>query len=184
MVARIFAGRLLARGMLVVALVLGGFSLRPGLAQEAEPVVNGQKFGAWGVACQALAVNKTRCHLEQTLLRDTDRVFLARSLAVWSDDGSRGFLALQVPVGAYLPSGIALRAEGAETVHPLTWQSCSPELCEALIDLDDALMQELSQGTGKVVATYRPRLGAEPRVFNFSVSGLIEGMQALRPGEG
>jgi invasion protein IalB len=169
---------------LATAGLFSGLAL-PAAAQDSAPadVTNGQSFGAWTVSCQALGMNKTSCVLQQQLLRSSDRAFLARLVVFWSADGARRFLAAQVPVGAYLPAGFALKAEASETPKELTWQSCNKQICEALIELDDATLQELSGEGQENIASYRPSLQADPLVFRCSMTGAQEGLAALKPAD-
>lgn len=151
-------------------------------APEAPPrVTNGQTFGAWTVTCEAVAVNETACVLNQNLLRSSDNVFLAQMMAFWSADGSKRYLVARVPLGVYLPSGFAIRAETSEDVIPFDWQACSPTLCEALVELDDKLMTTLTAPDTTIVGSYRPNLLTEPVIFRFGMTGAEAGLAALKP---
>ncbi|OCX66477.1 hypothetical protein BFP70_04390 [Thioclava sp. SK-1] len=144
-------------------------------------VVNGQKFGAWSVSCEALAVNETTCVLDQKLLRSEDRAFLSQVIGFWSADGTQRYLAARVPVGAYLPAGYALRAEDSDEVLNFTWQTCGRDMCEALLELDQDTMQSLATSEGQIIGSYRPNVQAQPVVFTFSATGLADGFTALQP---
>lgn len=157
----------------------------PAAAQEnaapAARVANGQSFGDWTVQCEAVAVNETACVLSQRLARGSDGAFLAELLAFSTPDGSQRYLAARVPVGVHLPSGFAVRPAEADTDAEQTefvWQSCSRELCEALLDLSPETLQDLEEA-GTLMGGYRPSLQAQPLVFRFSVAGLAEGLGAL-----
>jgi len=182
----------LSRFALVIAL---GLTAPLAVAQDAEqadaaataestapvPVrmANGQRFGAWTVTCEALAVNETACVLSQTLVQTEGNTFLAEILAFWSGDGTSSYLAARVPNGVYFPSGFAFKPEDSEERQTFVWQSCSQELCEALIEIDAARLKELEAGA-PVFAGYRPRLGADPMVFQLNLDGIGEGMDALK----
>ncbi len=163
--------------------------LAPGLsasAQEASgdapaavTVVNGQTFGAWTVACQALGVNRTSCVLSQRLVRRADNAFLAEILAFANADDSKRFLAARVPNGVYLPAGFALRPADSEEETRFVWQSCSARLCEALVELTPELAQSLEAASGGLVAGYKPSIQGEPVIFAFSAEGLTAGLDAL-----
>jgi len=81
------------------------------------------------------------------------------------------------------PSGFAVRpVEAPEDADQTTfqWQTCSPQLCEALLSLDpDAL--ETFKGHGALLAGYRPGPAADPLVFRIGIAGLAEGLAGLRP---
>ncbi|WP_280842543.1 invasion associated locus B family protein [Sagittula salina] len=152
----------------------------PALAQD---VSNRQSFGAWTVACEALGMNRTACVLNQTLSRDTDQAFIAQMMAFWSADGQKMYLAARVPMGAYLPSGFAIRAEAKDEAVPFVWQSCQGKICEAMREVDSEMLDELELDNGAVLGSFRPRLGMDPIVFRFSMEGLREGLAALHPSE-
>ncbi|WP_407493629.1 invasion associated locus B family protein [Pseudooceanicola sp. MF1-13] len=161
------------------ALLIAG--LGTAQAQNASPdrVANGTRFGAWTVSCEALAVNETACVLSQRLVRRADNVFLAELLAFQSASGDREFLIARVPNGVYLPAGFAMKpAEGEAEETRFVWQSCNNDLCEALIELTPEKTESL-EAAERLVAGYRPRLGAEPLVFALSLSGLQDGLTAL-----
>ncbi|WP_221932006.1 invasion associated locus B family protein [Paracoccus sp. M683] len=146
-------------------------------------VTNGQVFGDWTVRCEALGVNRTRCMLSQTIsVRDSGAV-LADLLAFWTDDEDQRILVAQVPVGAHLPSGFVLQPEGTEDEADrldFVWQTCNPRLCEAVALPDQESLDKLL-GAERVLAGYRPAVGAEPAVFPISTNGLVEGLEALKP---
>ncbi|MCU0829864.1 MAG: invasion associated locus B family protein [Tabrizicola sp.] len=157
----------------------------PALAQdEAGRVMNGQTFGAWTVSCEAIAAGETVCVLNQQLVRDTDQAFLAQFLALWSDDGTKRYILARVPVGVYLPFGMALQPEvpdGEATLRQMIWQSCNGQVCEALVEFGP---EEIASFVGPdiaILASYQPSLGKDPVVFRFSMDGLVDGMDALHP---
>ena len=155
------------------------------IAQTAETtpqrVVNGQTFGAWTVTCEAVAMNETACVLNQNLVRSTDNVFLAQMMAFWAGDGSKRYLVARVPLGVYLPSGFAMRAETNEDIIPFDWQACSQTLCEALLELDDEMLANLTAPDTTIVASYRPNMQAEPVIFRFAMTGAQDGLEAIKP---
>lgn len=178
-------------GALALALVAAGLGgTTPLAAQEAEAaattnvpparVANGTRFGQWVVSCEALAVNETACVLSQRLVRASDGAFLAEMLAFSSADGTRRYVGARVPNGVYLPHGFALRpAEGEAEEIRFVWQSCSRDLCEALIELDGEALAALEAAEGGLIAGYRPGLLAQPLVFTLSVEGAGAGLAAL-----
>lgn len=149
--------------------------------EPATRIANGQTFGAWTVTCEAIAVNETACILNQNLLRSSDNAFLAQMLAFWSADGSQRYLAARVPLGVYLPTGFAMRIDDSEEVIPFVWQACSQTLCEALIEIDDTMLADLTAPDTTIVASYRPNLVTEPVVFRFGMGGADTGLAALKP---
>lgn len=151
-------------------------------AQEAtgapDVVANGQKIGAWTVACVALAVGKTNCTLTQRVMRKSDGAFVADVVALRDADGQTYLLA-RVPVGAALPSGFVIRKADSEELTRFTWQACSPEVCEATLALDPDEVTELSAEDNQMVAAFRPNLQSDPLVFQLSMSGMEAGLDAV-----
>ncbi len=142
-------------------------------------IANGTRFGAWRVNCEAIAVNETACVLSQRLVRTSDNVFLAELLAFWSSDGTKSYIAARVPNGVYFPSGFALKPEEVDERQDFIWQSCSRDICEALLELPlDAF--ETLESSENIIAGYRPSLRSEPLVFRTSLQGASEGLKALK----
>lgn len=162
----------------------------PLAAQDSDPaattnvapsrVANGTRFGQWMVSCEALAVNETACVLAQRLSRSSDGAFLAEMLAFASADGSRLFLGARVPNGVYLPHGFAVKpAQGEADETRFVWQSCSRDLCEAMIEVSADELAALEDAEGGLIAGFRPGLLAQPVVFSLSLAGASEGLAAL-----
>lgn len=182
---------------LVALLIVLGFATAPGNAREQEDdkateqelasptvrITNGTQFGGWTVACEAVAVNETTCVLQQRLVRSSDNTFLAEIVAFWDDAMADAFLAARVPNGAYLPSGFVMRLEDGDDRHEFAWQSCSRELCEALLAAERETLEAIDAGEGAVLG-YRPHIQAEPLVFRTRTDGLIEGLDALKQALG
>ncbi|WP_349364320.1 MAG: invasion associated locus B family protein [Roseitalea porphyridii] len=173
---------LVATGAAIVAVAAAGFAHAQD--QTRDRVVNGERFGAWTVNCEALAVNETVCVLNQRLVRSADRVFLAEFLAFDNTGELGAFLAARVPLGVHFPSGFSIRPDQeSEDVLELAWQSCATDLCEALIPLDAEQIASLSAADG-AIAGYRPRFGADPLVFRVDLTGLADGLAALARATG
>lgn len=172
---------------LISAALLSAASVIPAGAQDAAEteaparIANGQRFGSWTLSCQAIAMNETSCILEQTLMRSSDNAFLARLLAFWTPDGEKAVLAAQAPLGVHLPSGFVFRVGESEDVSTMTWQTCNQNICEAVIELDEALLDQVSAPETPITASYLPPASTEPVVFRLSMDGLKEGLEALKP---
>lgn len=161
------------------AFIIAGISPAPAQVQRLE---NGTQFGGWTVACEALAVNETVCVLSQRLVRAGDGGLLADLLAFAGAEEPGAYVAARVPNGVFFPSGFSLRADQAdsddEVIVGFDWQSCSPELCEALLPLT-AETAGAFDALADWVAAYRPAIDAEAVVFRLDPSGLHEGLTAL-----
>ena len=144
----------------------------------ADRLQNGTQFGDWTVACEAIAVNETICVLTQRLVaRDGDR-FLTELLAFNDESEPAAYIAARVPLGVYFPAGFSVRPEGGEETFDFAWQSCAPDLCEALLVLDAEALSAIGRAD-TAIAGYVPRAGLEPLVFRIGTDGLGEGLAAL-----
>lgn len=151
-------------------------------AAQAQIVANGQTFGTWTVSCEAVAVGQTACLLNQTILRDTDRAFLAQLVALTDANTGKRYLLARVPLGASLPFGFAMRPEGTEDETSLLrfdWQTCAGQFCEALAEIDEDRLAKLDSDGTKMLASYQPSLKTEPLVFRLSLQGARAGMAAI-----
>lgn len=182
-VAERMKGKVLEKAISKVlgATLLGLMALSPQDAQ-AQRLENGTRFGGWTVACEALAVNETVCVLSQRLVSAADGSLLADLLAFASTDEPAGWVAARVPNGVFLPSGFSFRVDdaenGEERIDTFEWQSCSPDICEALLRIDSEIASALDT-LPDWVAAYRPAIDASPLVFRVDPSGLADGLSAL-----
>ena len=141
-------------------------------------LAHGARFGAWTVACEAIAVGETACVLSQRLVRTADNALLTDLLLFWDGTLEQAWLAARVPTGVYFPDGFTLFVEGAEDGTELAWQSCSPQICEAALPIDMETLQRLEDAEA-LRALYRPAITAEPLAFRLSLEGGTAGLEAL-----
>ena len=88
-------------------------------------------------------------------------------------------IALRVPVGADLASGIALRHAGAgREAIGLDWLSCDREMCTAGGELSAQALGRLRRGTSVFVG-FRPMPGARPVNLELSLMGFTAAYRAL-----
>lgn len=153
----------------------------PAAAQDR--LANGAEFGSWRVACEAVGVNETVCVLSQRLVASSGQRFLAELLAFADPETPGAYLAARVPLGVHFPAGFALRPEASDNQIAFDWQSCSTELCEALVRLSPEDLESLDAAE-TVIAGYLPQVEGEPLVFRVGVSGLREGVSALARATG
>ncbi len=151
----------------------------PASAAGEPRLVNGARFGAWAVACEAVAVNETACILTQKLIAKADNRFLAEMVLVRPKGEARVILAARVPIGVHFPSGFVMKPEKSEERSALVWQSCNRDLCEAAIELSAEKLAELETGGG-ATAGYRPSARSEPVVFRIAFEGAGQGLDSLQ----
>lgn len=151
----------------------------PASAAGEPRLVNGARFGAWAVACEAVAVNETACILTQKLIAKADNRFLAEMVLVRPKGEARVILAARVPIGVHFPSGFVMKPEKSEERSALVWQSCNRDICEAAIELSAEKLAELETGGG-ATAGYRPNARSEPVVFRIAFEGAGQGLDSLQ----
>ncbi len=158
-----------------LTLFLGGSTAA---ASESVRVENGARFGGWTVSCEALAVNETLCVLSQRLVRSDSGAVLAELIAFNADDTAGAYIAARVPNGVFFPSGFVLGPQDSDAQLDFIWQTCSPDICEALLPMG-AQELDLIASTGDWVAGYRPGMTSDSLIFRVALDGLEDGLSAL-----
>lgn len=143
----------------------------------AQPLAVGTALGAWRLGCEAVAVGETACFLVQSLIRADTGALLAELLAVPSP-GAAAVLVARVPLGVHFPAGLHLAGPEAGRLS-FGWRACSTALCEATLRLDADAVARIDTAAG-LRLTYRPAAGAEVLAFDTDLSGLADGLAALR----
>lgn len=162
---------------LLSTLLIAATIASPSLAQD-KLLANGTRIGSWTVACEAIAVGVTKCALSQRLVRTDDNSFLVELLALWNEDLDKRLLIARVPTGAYLPSGFVMGLGDGKDQKTFAWQACGAQVCEALLELDDATLGDIG-ALEEVTVGYRPSVQVEPLVFKIVVDGLSDGLAQL-----
>lgn len=168
--------------VLVAGLAALSMLLAPGIAgaDQERPlrVENGARFGSWTVVCEAVAVNETLCVLTQRLVSSEGQTFLTELLAFNDADEPQAYIAARVPLGVHFPGGFSMQREGSEAALEFEWQSCTAQICEALLVLDADALDALETDSA-VLAGYVPAPGGSPLVFRIATEGLGDGLAAL-----
>ena len=114
-------------------------------AQKAAPARQGDRFGDWTLACEAPGPARIRCAAVQELtLEDGAARILRLTLGRLGARGEMALVAL-LPLGIYLPSGVALKVDGGRQI-PMRMQTCARAGCEAALRVDAALLAALKRG--------------------------------------
>lgn len=143
-----------------------GTAALPSLAGS-QPV-----FDDWAVECRELS----HCGLAQTLMSE-DRIWLGSVVVSprTSDPGRE--MALYVPQGAHLPSGIFI-ATGRSEMSRGEWITCDTRACSAHLSLD--LQNEVFLKAGRSAELrYRPAPDAPVVVVDVSLLGITAGLAAI-----
>jgi invasion protein IalB len=144
-------------------------------AALAAPVQAEQSFADWAASCD----DGRPCALAQTLMSD-DRIWLG-SIVLSSQNGSDSRdLALYVPQGVHLASGIYLGADPASPARG-EWITCDDRACMAHLSLTPAEEARMKAGRSAELR-YRPSPEAPVIVLDVSLMGISAGLSAIDAG--
>ena len=115
------------------------------------------------------------CLLVQSLVSRASGSLLVQVLL--QREGGETTLALRVPTGVSLTSGIAYRV-GAGPLRALEWIYCAADLCLATRPLPEDELRSLLRGTEMQVG-FRPLPDSRPLNVPVSLIGLTAGWRAL-----
>jgi invasion protein IalB len=136
---------------------------------ETEP----KAFRDWSLL---LGSDGKSCLLAQTIRSKSSDTVLVQAILQASDSGSR--LALRVPNGASLVSGIGYRVPTDNIIVPLDWVECSREFCLAQRTMTESEINALRRGRD-IQVIYRPLPEAPSLAVPVSLLGFTAGMEAL-----
>lgn len=91
-------------------------------------------------------------------------------------------ISLRVPVGAWLPDGIAYAHPGDATAIGLAWQFCDAASCLATGTLSAAALARLQAGR-EIIVAFRPLRESPPLAAPVSLMGLTRAWSALQDCE-
>lgn len=134
-------GRLLIYVLSSLILALASQFPRPAAAQAPSPSPT-QTFESWRLSCEG---GKPPCFISQSIqLTDTGQRIL-RVMAGNLGPEERPVLHLTVPLGIYIPLGVALRVDD-DPQRKAEVHTCTADGCEALLLLDPELLAALAGG--------------------------------------
>ena len=173
------------RGRSIIAAICGsGWSVwilatGPALAAPQE----GQQFKNWMVGCEQIQVlveeqqqEREACYIFQNIaLKDSGQRLLHMAVGYLAADGKPAAI-ITLPLGMYLPPGVALNIDEGEPVR-LAVQQCTQAGCRAVLALDEALVARMKAGNQARVNF----LGPNRKEISVPVSllGFTAGMNAL-----
>lgn len=120
-----------------------------GQPPSAQKQDEGQVFDDWRVRCEVPQGQTTeRCAMVQNILvQETRRPLLGIAIFHGENEGKRvTVLQFTVPLGLYLPPGIALEVEQNPPVR-VAIEVCTQQGCIARYRLDDAMRVAMQKGT-------------------------------------
>lgn len=131
--------------VMAAVLFLGG----PAMAQDEQTV-----FGDWTIRCDEVPDGAVQCALTQAVeAEDRENVWLNAYAFKPADREGATLLSVLVPLRVILTRGLGIRIDEQE-LTVFDFITCSTEGCLASIELSDALMTALREGTEALFIFY------------------------------
>ncbi|MES9870954.1 MAG: invasion associated locus B family protein [Sedimenticola sp.] len=136
----------------------------------------GDRFGNWIYECETRD-QKEVCAITQTItIKENQARVLKLTLGKLGKE-NRLVLAALLPLGIYLPAGVAGKVDGANQ-FPITLRTCTQHGCEAVIQVDDHLRWKMKAGKELIIG-FVTRPGTGTFTIPVSLEGTTAGLDAL-----
>jgi len=161
--------RLMGLALAVTALA----SAAPALAQG---TVRGE-YGDWQMSCDTPpGASFEQCAIIQNVLAEDQPNVGLSVIVLRTADREARLLRVLAPLGVLLPNGLGLNVDGTD-MGRVAFVRCLPNGCVAEVELDDDLIEVLSNGTNAIFVVFKtPEEGVGIPV---SLEGFAEGFAAL-----
>jgi invasion protein IalB len=126
-------------------------------------------FGDWRAVCKA------RCVIAQGLQDPEQPAIIYSSQISYVGGNSDPVLQLNLPLGIYLPPGVAIDIGDDKHQAPVT--VCLPEGCKVLLQLTPAIVQQLQNNAAYTVKIFVSE--QSPRQLKFSLRGFSDALASL-----
>ena len=157
-------------------------------AQAAAPTAETvATHGAWQIQCSVMPAasgeqaGKKACGMVQ-LTRSEKNAKIVLSLIVQkSKQGDKELTTMRVlvPIGVYLPTGVALEIDGA-AVGRAPFVRCRPQICEAFADVSPESIDKMKKGTSANFIVYEaPGLGIPLKISLEGFSAALDNLNSL-----
>lgn len=153
-------------------------------AQAAETIAT---HGAWQIQCSVAPAasgqqaGKKACGMVQ-LTRSEKNAKIVLSLIVQRSkqgDKEQTTMRVLVPIGVYLPTGVALEIDGA-AVGRAPFVRCRPQICEAFADVSPESIDKMKKGTSANFIVYEaPGLGIPLKISLEGFSAALDNLSSL-----
>ncbi|MDZ7752609.1 MAG: invasion associated locus B family protein [Gammaproteobacteria bacterium] len=132
-----------------------------------------RNYGDWRYDCP----QGQNCRIYQSLAeRGAERAFVTMEVVRRNQGGA--YASITLPLGIYLPTGIAVRVDqGLTRELPVT--VCLPGGCKVLLPLDDELLDAMERGERLRLRFYQA--SDDPLEVTLSLRGFTAGHAALGP---
>lgn len=129
----------------------------------------------WYKACSDQGDNKI-CNVQYQAVASTGQVITSINLAEITGKIEKKVFQITVPTGRMIPPGLRMKiGDGEEKKLPFSF--CTPRICAAELDLDDALVTGLKAGTGLNLVSVNWQGKENP------ISVTLEGFSAAYDGD-
>jgi invasion protein IalB len=124
---------------------MAGFCFLGFVPRVAAAPKNGQIFQNWVIKCEGGEGVAGRCFAFQNIILTQSGQRLLTLAAGYLGPKGEPWILLTLPLGIYLPSGVALKVDNGRRFDAAV-KICTAKGCEAGIPLDDVLLPALQAG--------------------------------------
>ena len=167
--------------MFAFSKLLMGLGMASSMLALASPVaaqgtVRGE-YGDWQMSCDTPpGASFEQCAIIQNVLAEDQPNVGLSVIVLRTADREARLLRVLAPLGVLLPSGLGLNVDGTD-MGRVAFVRCLPNGCIAEVELDDDLIDILSNGTDAIFVVFKtPEEGIGIPV---SLEGFTEGFAAL-----
>jgi invasion protein IalB len=167
------------------------FGPRVNAGKKARPAVPAAEtvatHGAWQIQCSTAPAasgeqaGKKACGMVQ-LSRSEKNEKVVLSLIVQKSkqgDKEQTTMRVLVPIGVYLPTGVALEIDGA-AVGRAPFVRCRPQICEAFAEVSPESLAKMKKGTSANFILYEaPGLGIPMKISLEGFSAALDNLSSL-----
>ncbi len=157
-------------------MIVAAMTLPLGLVQAAG-AKQGQKFGNWGVQCEA-ANNTQVCYLQQVLSQKNQKKPIMVTVVGYGKGKPFPTAIFELPRDTDINQGIQLKVD---KYKPVGFKGkCDQRGCRAGFTLDNQLTQQFRKGQQALVA-FKKRGAKEPTLLPVSLKGMAYGLKMVKP---
>ena len=157
-------------------------------AQQAAPAAETvATHGAWQIQCSVAAAangeqaGKKSCGMVQITHAEKNEKVMLSLIVQKSKQGDKDLTTMRVlvPIGVYLPTGVALEVDGA-AVGRAPFVRCRPQICEAFAEVSPESLAKMKKGTAANFIIYEaPGLGVPMKISLDGFSAALDNLGTL-----
>ena len=157
-------------------------------AQAAAPAAETiATHGAWQIQCSVMPAasgeqaGKKACGMVQLTHSEKNAKIVLSLIVQKAKQGDKELTTMRVlvPIGVYLPTGVALEIDGA-AVGRAPFVRCRPQICEAFADVSPESIAKMKKGTTANFIVYEaPGLGIPLKISLEGFSAALDNLSTL-----